>query len=209
MPDQLAAYGRTWEDHHPDWEHKLWTEDNLPPLRNQDLYDRADDFAMPGRGNQVRSDIVRFEVLSLFGGVYVDADFECLKPIDALCDVECFAAWEVEERWVNCAIFGAVPQHPFVEELIILLAPNIARYRGRAAGITSSTSLSGPRYLTPIYRRHQRHVTVYPQKWFYPYRWQDVGTPREAGPWPDAYAVHHWGNRRNLQGQPGWDYAGR
>ena len=26
FPDELAAYRQTWIDHHPHWEHRLWTE---------------------------------------------------------------------------------------------------------------------------------------------------------------------------------------
>lgn len=209
MPEQIARYCATWQAHHPGWEYRLWDEPAIAEfgLVNQDLYDRADTFAMAGRGNQVRSDIVRYEVLHRIGGVYVDADFEALRALDPLLeDVECFAGWEIEGRWVNMALSGSAPAHPFLTECIRRLPANIRRYDGRT-GITSSTSLSGPRYLTPIWRSHRREVRIFPQKLFYPYDWRAVGTPAENGPWPDAYAVHHWGNRRNLKQQPGWDYA--
>lgn len=204
MPGHLVDYMVSWREHHPDWEYRLWDNNAVAELdmRNRDLYERADTFAMPGRGNQVRSDILRYEILSRFGGVYVDADFEALRPIDSLLEgVACFAGWEVPGMWVNMALSGAEPRHPFIEACILGLRANIARYDGRAAGITSSTSLSGPRYLTPIYRKHRDTVTVFPQPWFYPYSWRDIGTARAEPPWPDAYAVHHWLNRRRLKGE--------
>ena len=46
-------------------------------LVNQDFYDRAVE-------KNLLSDIARYEVLMLFGGVYVDADSECLRSIDQL-----------------------------------------------------------------------------------------------------------------------------
>ena len=30
LPDEFAAYGQTWLDHHPGWELKLWTDENFP-----------------------------------------------------------------------------------------------------------------------------------------------------------------------------------
>lgn len=189
MPDHLAAYGETWEAHHPGWEHRLWTADNLFPLTNQTLFDDAPDIA-PGNVGQLRADIARYEILHEHGGVYVDCDFECRKPLDPLLDdVSCFAAWEEPGRWVNNAILGAAPGHAFLARLIEGLPRNVAQHRGARPNV-----LSGPQYLTRVYRRHGRHVTVFPKDWFYPYTWAELERGDEA--FPDAYAVHHWNNRR-------------
>lgn len=191
MPDRLVAYGRTWEDHHSAWHHKLWTEDNLPPLRNQALYDDAHRIA-PDHVGQFRADVVRYELLEQFGGVYVDADFECRKPLDPLLEgVECFAAWEVPNRWINNAILGAVPGHPLMDMLIRRLPVNVRRRRG-----ARPNKLSGPQFLTPIAR--QFDVTVFDKELFYPFLWDEIGTDRDHSDHPDAYAVHHWNHKRTL-----------
>src|SRR3954452_9252859 len=72
MPPEYEAFGETWAQHHPGWEMRLWRSSDLPPLRNQDLFDRATSFAQ-------QSDIARYELLLRHGGVYVDTDFECLR----------------------------------------------------------------------------------------------------------------------------------
>jgi len=203
-PAQVKEWMSSWRDI-PGWSYRLWTQDNLPRLRNQALYDAADTFAVPGRGHQVRSDLVRWELLHDHGGVYVDADFELLGDPERLLVGDCFAGWEVEPDaagnggWVNMALAGAVPGHPFLQDLIGEAAVNVARYAGQP-GITSSTSLTGPRYLTGIWRRHADDVYVHPQRLLYPLGWREVGTSREAGPFPDAVAVHWWMNRRRLLG---------
>lgn len=193
MPTHLEAYGHTWEAHHPGWEHRLWHEGNMPPLRHQALYDAAELHA-PGHEGQFRADIARYELLLEHGGVYTDADMECQHPIDQLVgpEVSAFAGWEVTHRWVNNAILGAAPGHPFLAALVKGLPANVARHAGARPNV-----LSGPQYLTPLYRCHAHHVTIYPKGYFYPYLWSEL--ERGSEPHPGAYAVHHWHNRRRTR----------
>lgn len=192
MPDHLKAYGETWERHHPGWEFCLWNEDNLPPLQNQQLFDMAEVIA-PNNVGQFRADIARYELLHTRGGVYVDTDMECLQPLDSLiAGVDCFAGWELANRWVNNAVLGSVAGHPFLAALVDGLEANVRRKRGARPNV-----LSGPGYVTPMYRRFAKQVTVFKQRTFYPYGFADVGTDREKGPFPDSYACHHWENTRS------------
>jgi mannosyltransferase OCH1-like enzyme len=184
MPVHLERYIETWEEHHPDWDHRLWT--HFEGLRNQNLYDRAGEIT-PHVG-QFRADIARYEILYEHGGVYVDCDFECLRPLDNLISgIGCFAAWELEDRWVNNAILGATPGHPLFDDLIRALPASVSRNAGRRPN-----RMTGPQFLTPIWRRW--HATTFPSAWFYPYPWSELD--RQGEQFPDAYAVHHWENAR-------------
>jgi inositol phosphorylceramide mannosyltransferase catalytic subunit len=192
LPDAYAAYGETWRSHHPGWEYRLWTDDNLPAMRNRDLYDRADELTPAHNIGQFRADVLRYELLWSFGGVYVDVDFECLASIEHLLDgVDAFAAWEVQDRWIANGLMGAEPGHPFIDRLITGLEASAEHHRGQRPNIAV-----GPQYLTQQYRRQTDGLTVLPARLFYPYLYSDIGTPREHGPWPGALAVHHWANRR-------------
>lgn len=197
-PDWMAGFADTWRQ--PGWELRQWTDDNvgeLFPLVNQDIYDRVEEIA-PDHVGQLRSDVLRYEILHRLGGVWVDADFECLRPIDPLLDgVECFAAWEAEGVWVNNAIVGATPGHPFIGALVEGLAANVERRQG-----CKPNKLTGPQYLTPVYREHASRVTVLAKALFYPYTWAEVDRHRPGDDFPDAYAVHHWANRRREKGIP-------
>ncbi len=64
---------------HPDWEYKLWTDEDVASfgLHNQDLYDQCDNYGE-------KADIFRYEILHRYGGMYLDVDFICLKPLDVL-----------------------------------------------------------------------------------------------------------------------------
>jgi mannosyltransferase OCH1-like enzyme len=193
VPERFDAYRESWGRLHPDWEIRLWRDGDLPKLRNRALFDQAKRFVPAANVGQFRADVARYELLWRFGGVYVDVDFEALKPIDDLLGgVGCFAAWEVQDRWVNNAVMGAMPGHPFVWRLIDKLTESVVRRPGQTPNL-----LSGPHYLTRLYRRHPQGVTVFDQRLFYPYLYSDLDTPKSEPPWPDdAYAVHHWSNQR-------------
>jgi inositol phosphorylceramide mannosyltransferase catalytic subunit len=199
LPDHLAAIAQTWQQHHPDWTVTLWTEETLPRLRNQRIFDEADVLA-PRHAGQLRSDIARYELLLDHGGVYVDVDLECLRPIDALTNVECFAGWERANQWVGNTILGAAPGHPFMRALVAGVDANVRRRIGARPNV-----LTGPRYLTGVYRRHAKQVTVYGRDLFYAAGYDDLDARPEDH--PDAYAFHWWGNQRCKHGQPGWAYA--
>lgn len=178
----------SWIAHHEEWEYRLWRESEILELglTNQRLWDEAERIS-PQAVEQFRSDIARYEILYRFGGVYVDADFECRSSLDHLLDVEVFAGI-VGGRWLNNALLGATPGHVFLEELIRRLPENVRRF----AAYEGNSKRSGPQFMTPIARKF--NVTALPEKWFYPYLWNELD--REGEEFPDALAVHRWHNRR-------------
>jgi len=193
MPAHLQAYGQTWVEHHPDWTHGLWSEDTLPTLRNQRLFDQAEELVPADAVGQFRADIARYELLLEHGGIWVDADLECLRPIgDLVRDADCFAGWERQNVWVGNTILGTVPGHPFLAALVEGLATNVRRRAG-----SRPNKLSGPQYLTRVYRRHAKSVTVFGQGLFFPYGWDELD--RQGESFPDAYTIHHWDHQRTLQ----------
>ncbi|EKX49938.1 hypothetical protein GUITHDRAFT_67557, partial [Guillardia theta CCMP2712] len=81
IPEQFLAWRNTWIDLHPEWQHILWTEEDVEELAmlNPEAYKNA-----PNLG--AKSDLLRLEVVWRFGGLYIDIDFECLKSFDVLHD---------------------------------------------------------------------------------------------------------------------------
>lgn len=191
MPDHLERMVATWADLHPTWEHRLWGDRDLRWLTNRSLYDEAERWA-PGSEGQFRSDIARYEILQRYGGLYVDCDMEARKPVDPLCDVECFAGWETPGVWLNQAVLAAAPGLPLFDELIERLPVNVAATKGRP------NVLTGPQFFTPIALTHG--ITCYPQANFYPYLFNQLD--QGGRDFPDAYAVHHWENQRRRRGVP-------
>jgi mannosyltransferase OCH1-like enzyme len=169
MPEEFVGYRESWRRHHPDWEMHLWTEESLPgDLVRPEVYERL-------RSPAERSDIIRLEVLHRFGGVYVDTDVECLRPIDPLLEegVDFFVG-EVKGKVEN-AVIGAAPGHPVLERALRELQP-VTEY---GADPTRGT---GPWFLTALLREYPE-VKIHPQGVFSPM----TDAEREH-----AYAVHHY-----------------
>jgi inositol phosphorylceramide mannosyltransferase catalytic subunit len=165
LPAEFATYAESWRAHHPDWQHRLWTEDDLPAGLRPEVYERL-------RVPAERSDVLRFELLRLFGGVYLDTDFECLDSIDRLLEgVDFFAAYYKGDR-VNNAILGAAQGHPLVLRALREIRP-------RTTWGTVDKDGTGPFFVDRLVR--DAGVTLFDRRLFYP----------SASERPAAVAFHH------------------
>ena len=176
LPPTYAAYGRTFSEHHPGWEMRLWTDADLDEL---DVGARERSRA---RTASELSNLIRYEILSRHGGVYVDTDVECRRSFEPLLrGIDAFAALELP-GYVGTAVLGSVPGHEaFVRA---------AREARETLGLGEhSPHANGPYFLSLILEQ-EAGVHIFEPDVFYPYRWDE---PERAGePFPDAYAVHHW-----------------
>lgn len=79
LPVPCQAIVESWKRVHPDWTVRVWTDADVEEfgLQNKMAFDIANNYGE-------KSDIFRYEILYRYGGVYVDTDFECLKPFDPL-----------------------------------------------------------------------------------------------------------------------------
>ena len=179
FPDEFAAYQETWAARNPGWELRFWTDDNLPDgCRRPEVYDRS-------RTVWERADILRLEVVNLFGGVHVDADFECLRPIEPLLgDAEFFIGYR-KGTHVNGALFGAVAGHPLLDE-------GLSTVRPREDGAYDKDA-TGPKFLEALLT-DRAGVVYFGSEMFY---------PRNPDELDRAYAVHHkargWKNEEGLR----------
>ena len=143
----------TWLHHHPDWEHRLWTESELPG--DLQLAEAANLLRQPAE----RADILRLELLHRHGGVYVDADFECLKPIDPLLDGANCCLGLLDSGRVSNAVIGCVPGHP-------LLARAMQEVRPRMTYGPVDREGTGPLLIERL-RREFADVTLFQPNVFY------------------------------------------
>lgn len=187
MPPEFIKWQKTWASLNPGWPYKLWTEDNLPPSRWPQAIERA-------HGYSQRSNIYRYEILEQEGGIYVDTDCECLKPIEPLIsDCDAFLVKKkklfAHDVPINSAIMGCIPHHPLFQELV-----------NHIGEINPGEKLSlGSRYLSTCASQHarnhdQRSLKLIPYQLMNPYNSSelDSGKPRKKEEFPDAYILHHW-----------------
>jgi hypothetical protein len=176
MPEEHERFGRTFAQHHPDWEMRLWTDADLPALGIGAAERKR------SRTHSELSNLVRYEVLCRHGGVYVDTDVECLRPLTPLLHgIDAFAALEVPGGIGN-AILGSIAGHP-----VFARAASLARHTvGTGA---NSPDANGPHFLSLIVEQ-EPNVAIFATRLFYPYLWDELERRHET--FPDAYAVHHW-----------------
>lgn len=115
-PDQLI---QTWAQHHPDWEVRVWGNDDLV---NLDWRCRKQMYELGQRDCAAVANVMRWEILLADGGVCVAADSVCLRPLDAeLLNAEAFGCWENElgaPGIITSSYFGCHPGNPLLAQMV-------------------------------------------------------------------------------------------
>lgn len=181
----------TWRDKNPGWNHIIWSEDNLTEFtwRNQRHID-----AMPEWNG--KADIMRYEILHKYGGVFMDADSECLQPLDDFFLAhDCWACLENESQrgaLVACGIMATVPGCRLME-LCIKELEALPKDVGTPAWWTV-----GPVFFTWVIHKHlYSDIHLYPGHWFIPNHYTGqtyTGTDK-------VYADHKWGTAMHRYGE--------
>jgi len=191
VPPVLKRYMNTWIKYHVgrEWQYKLWTEEDIAQftLYNQKFYDASDNYG-------VKSDIARWEILYRIGGVYVDTDFECFRPLDILNYTYDFyiALQPLDTLFVQLGIglVGTVPEHPIVKHCIETIKDD-----WQEKGAPKKT---GPIHFTRSFyhaadQDGYRDI-AFPASYFYPLGCrEDIGDiDTEAWKKNGAFGVHWW-----------------
>lgn len=158
---QLSAQVRDSLD--STWEYILWTEkdiDKLKNFQNKNLYNSTPN---PGQ----KSDLLRYAVLSEYGGVYLDTDFLMISNFDSLLDLDFFCGLSYDEKpnMFN-GLIGTSPNNPIINELLNHDRP--IQYHN-AMLLMDST---GPFFLTRKFLQNIDNCTTaaaLPNSFFYPY----------------------------------------
>ena len=193
FPQKYRKWQQSWKEHHPDWDYKLWTDADVASmtLKNQAAYDASTNYGQ-------KSDILRYEILDQFGGLYVDTDCECVMPFDALVHrysfftgltsgVGCFEA--------GCALIASAPGHPIVQALV----ENLSIEPVYEYVVTNVAATTGPGYFTKQIMTLEPDMgpdtIVFPCNYFYPLPFNKrVDMKREQYLQPETFAIHHWGH---------------
>lgn len=175
IPEKYKVWSRTIKVHNPDWSHIIW---NLGMLESAGIATANHSSDYPTFCGL--SDRIRPEVLLRFGGIYLDMDVECLKPLDPLIDAKAFASVQdvVDGKPRLCAaVFGAVPGCKFISDLISVYGD----YKGHH-----------PPWSTYAMSRLYGHpdLTVVPTHLIYPFYFDCPIDQRK--PHGDSIVVHHW-----------------
>jgi len=205
IPSEFRNYQVSWQQNHPDWEYRLWTDEDNRRLLKQDypwLLDIYDAYPYPIQ----RVDMARCLYLHKFGGLYADMDFECLKPVETLFNAgNIFLGRENHGMGYHCrgqdficnAFMASETEHPFWTRLLFAMKRAFRPKRMLETKIAYILTTTGPKMLDieiGKYSRHHDDVMIFPQDYFYPVPLPEYrpAIQRAIALQRNAYAVHHF-----------------
>ena len=183
-PKKLMA---TWKEKHPDFEYIFWTEENLKDM----------DFECKSQIEEMtelngKCDIMRWEILYKYGGVFIDADSFCIEKLDdSLMKREEFFCYENEIKipgLISPGTVGFFKNHPLVRSII----DDIKTKRvSRSATGKAAWQTVGPGIITRHFPRYQKSMDVLPSYYFLP-GWKKQ--PIHYKGHGKVYAHQEWGS---------------
>ena len=169
MPQLAKDCIASWHKHMPNWEYKLWNEDNFDI--NSTPY-TAEAYAA-GKYAFV-SDYVRLYALYNEGGLYMDVDFEVYKPFDDLLNNHAFAGFEGSKR--NPVMMGVCASEAHSEWVTEMLKAYEGRHFIKPDGTYDMTT--NVQFLTSIMaangflqngqEQYYKDLHIYPVDYFCP-----------------------------------------
>lgn len=209
MHPLMDAWRKRWAELHPGWEVMVWRDDPRRPglltcgreaHRTEVLPCRCPEYLANCPTYAKRSDVWRYHLLAVIGGVYLDTDMEPVRSIEDLVQGdEAFAGrvltrsgWDVQGQGgavvpeVGCSIMGSAPGHAWALDLL----DGVPHQDPQA-----QLSLAFP-YVTAVTARHL-DVILYEPEIFYPIRWDQYAlgggrAMRKEDLPPECRAVHRW-----------------
>jgi mannosyltransferase OCH1-like enzyme len=191
LPKEYEYYISTWKKYHPDWKHYLWTDKHIKDLNlfNIKLYNQT-------KNNGQKSDILRYELLYRFGGVYVDTDFECLKPFDELMVLKFFTGISHQsdiEMYIG--LIASCPKHPIIRSCLREMKD--ISWKTPIDVMSTTGNYFFTRCFIGEMDYESQDIVAFPTDYFYPFsnilRDKVKGKERMRSVRECSYAIHHWG----------------
>jgi len=164
IPERYVKYREKMIQINPNWECKLWTDKDVESfgLKNKILYNNIKNLG-------ARSDIFRYEILERFGGLYVDVDFDFIKPFDDLCHLDFFAGnGHSNQPEVFNSIIASSPNYKMIS-LIVSELQKKQTFNDNIDGVMNNT---GPYFIAKMIFDNVNvddNVVIFPTKFLFPF----------------------------------------
>ena len=113
MPQSQKKCIEGWKKLMPDYAIMRWDESSFDlerfPLAK---------YACEVKKYALASDVCRYNVLSKYGGIYLDTDVEILRPFDDLLNVDFFIGFESLNKINSGQGFGAIDHFALVKKML-------------------------------------------------------------------------------------------
>jgi len=164
IPEEFAGYQKKLIELHPDWEYRLWTDEQNLEFVKQNFADFYEVFIRLPK-NIMRADVIRYLIMYKIGGLYLDLDYEMIKPFDLL-NFDLVLPYNRQIKYgdrydgIGNCIFASAPGHKFWEYIIDDLK-NTKDYEAKFKSLsgkpyvpkntTLEEAITGPAFVTKIF----------------------------------------------------------
>lgn len=194
----INSFRKNFMDQHPDWEYHLWREADIAQLDlfNRNMYESEE--ALSGKAN-----ILRYEILFQFGGIYIDADSEWLNnnPLQNLIDhtnpTGIFAGWEDNVMLAN-SVIGCSVGNPLMYYVIKLLRKTF--HSNRQIENRPTWVSSGPRFFSEALLPF--NITKFPIHYFYPVSWHQDNRGINTSRFTRSYMIQYGYSTNKMFNEP-------
>ena len=182
VPPHIRETHATWAAMHPDWEVHLWTSDEIAflYLQNRPFYDET-------QSRKAKSEILRYEILYQFGGVFVENNIECLRPLDILNENLDFYAGltdQIRTPRISAALIGSIPSHPVLHDCLRSLRIRRPDHPG--------SSFLTQCFLSRVKKRDRLASVALPATFFYPFPKEDREDYDLDSLYKTTFAIRRW-----------------
>jgi mannosyltransferase OCH1-like enzyme len=160
VPQEWENAQQSVINNNPDYEYKLYTdEDNRTIVETYfpDFLSYYDNFEY----NIQRADAIRYMILYLYGGIYVDLDYVCNKSFnEIIMEKEIGLNKSINQSWsyTNSIMISTVKRHPIWLECVRQMKKRIPFFiRGKHLKVMTST---GPIMLTKSAKKFKKDIQI-------------------------------------------------
>ncbi len=210
IPKAFESFMKNWKDKHPEWEYKLWTDQNLNSFKFnflKDYFDKSNNYGQ-------KADLLRLEILYQYGGLYVDVDFECLESFEDMnhkyhfyCGIHpphkiITPSYPLE---IGNALIGSTAEHPIILKTIEFIIQRWNKIYTRKERDDNWRIVLSTWYplrdgiMTAAYKQNLRNIAL-PSSYFYPIlleKTRAIGKQKIENAFTaikeETMAIHHWG----------------
>ena len=193
LPEKYVRLAGELKKINSEYEYRLWTDKDVKGfnLKNLELFSNIEN-----KGS--KSDIFRLEILEKYGGIYLDTDFEAVKPFDDLINLDFFSSTgHSNDPEVINSIIASAPNNKIISKCVEELQRRKSFVRNDIASIMYNT---GPYFLTRIFFNHvdiSDNYVVFPNKYLAPLHGKYRNRPYDkkfihSFTNENTYCIHLW-----------------
>ena len=195
LPEEEVDWRSKWVTNHPDWNFILWDDQKISEHEwyNNDILHKQKTLAG-------KVDILRYEILYNYGGVYIDTDFECIGNLNMLDRRKDFITAlqskpRAKKKSICNGFMASIAKGEFVNQLVKSIP-----YRHTTHGHhTTPNMIFGPEYITDMMYNSNKtytNIQILPSKTFYPgfnesgkVKYNSINNAKKD---PNCIGLHHW-----------------